>query len=102
MQLCNKHIYYNHQVFHKKPPGKTSFFVAEEKAQKGKEKIPPQLHLCEANSQKKHRGHNKSSWHRTAEETGRIREIRATMQKNYVIDLMRLVNRFTTWQRRGE
>ena len=44
VKRCNKHIYYNHPIFHKKPPGKTSFFVAEEKSTEGQNMKTPQLH----------------------------------------------------------
>ena len=46
VQLCNKHIYYNHKIFHKKPPGKTSFFVAEEKSTEGQRKNTPTAAPC--------------------------------------------------------
>ena len=46
VQLCNKHIYYNHKIFHKKPPGKTSFFVAEEKSTGGQRKNSPTAAPC--------------------------------------------------------
>ena len=46
VQWCNKHIYYNHQFSIKKPPGKTSFFVAEEKSTEGQRKNTPTAAPC--------------------------------------------------------
>ena len=49
VQRCNKHIYYNHPIFHKKPPGKTSFFVAEEKSTEGQNIKTPTAAPCGLN-----------------------------------------------------
>ena len=44
VQWCNKHIYYNHQFSIKNLLAKPPSSSRRKKAQKGKEKIPPQLH----------------------------------------------------------
>ena len=42
-------VEYNHKIFHKKPPGKTSFFVAEEKSTEGQNIKTPTAAPCGLN-----------------------------------------------------